>query len=160
MVKKKKKTTCQYRRCHRRRFDPWVGKIPWRRAWQPTPVFLPGELHGQRSLAGYSPWDFPGKNTGVPFHALLQGIFPNQGSNAHLFFPPALAGWFFTTSATWEPQTCSKQTQLMRTPKIICLWILLPFIFTRSVMMMMIALTYRRLTLCHSFVYYFTLRFI
>ena len=39
----------------RRRFDPWVGKIPWRRAWQPTPVFLPGASHGQRSLAGYSP---------------------------------------------------------------------------------------------------------
>ena len=37
-------------------FDPWVGKIPWRREWQPTPVFLPGEFHGQRSLAGYSPW--------------------------------------------------------------------------------------------------------
>ena len=33
----------------------WVRKIPWRREWQPTPVFLPGELHGQRSLAGYSP---------------------------------------------------------------------------------------------------------
>ena len=31
-------------------FDPWVGKIPWKRAWQPTPVFLPGESHGQRSL--------------------------------------------------------------------------------------------------------------
>ena len=36
-------------------FDPWVGKIPWRRAWQPTPVFLPGEFHGQRSLVGCSP---------------------------------------------------------------------------------------------------------
>ena len=36
-------------------FDSWVGKIPWRRAWQPTPVFLPGESHGQRSLVGYSP---------------------------------------------------------------------------------------------------------
>ena len=36
--------------------DPWVGKIPWRRKWQPTPVFVPGESHGQRSLAGYSPW--------------------------------------------------------------------------------------------------------
>ena len=34
------------------RFNPWVGKIPWRRAWQPTPVFLPGESHGQRSLVG------------------------------------------------------------------------------------------------------------
>ena len=37
-------------------FDPWVEKTPWRRAWQPTPAFLPGESHGQRSLAGYSPW--------------------------------------------------------------------------------------------------------
>ena len=37
------------------RFDPWVGKIPWRRKWQPTPVFLPGESHGGRSLVGYSP---------------------------------------------------------------------------------------------------------
>ena len=41
------------RRC---RFDPWVRKIPWRRKWQPTPVFLPGKFYGQRSLAGYSPW--------------------------------------------------------------------------------------------------------
>ena len=39
------------RRCS---FDPWVGTIPWRRKWQPPPVFLPGESHGQRSLAGYS----------------------------------------------------------------------------------------------------------
>ena len=40
----------------RPRFDPWVRKIPWRRKWLPTPVFLPGEFHGQRSLVGYSPW--------------------------------------------------------------------------------------------------------
>ena len=40
--------------CRRPRFGPWVGKIPWRREWQPTPVFLPGESHGQRSLGGYS----------------------------------------------------------------------------------------------------------
>ena len=37
-------------------FDPWVGKIPWRREWQPTPGLLPRKLHGQRSLVGYSPW--------------------------------------------------------------------------------------------------------
>ena len=36
--------------------DPWVKKIPWSRAWQPTPVFLPVEACGQRSLVGYSPW--------------------------------------------------------------------------------------------------------
>ena len=39
----------------RHRFDSWVEKIPWRRKWQATPVFLPGESHGQRNLAGYSP---------------------------------------------------------------------------------------------------------
>ena len=37
-------------------FSPWVGKIPWRRAWQPTPVSLPGKPHGQGSLVGYNPW--------------------------------------------------------------------------------------------------------
>ena len=42
--------------CRKCRFNPWVRKIPWRRKWQPTPVFLPGKSHGQRNLAGYSPW--------------------------------------------------------------------------------------------------------
>ena len=42
--------------CERPGFNPWVGKIPWKRGWQLTPVFLPGEFHGWRSLAGYSPW--------------------------------------------------------------------------------------------------------
>jgi len=45
----------QRRGYKRLKFDPWVGKIPWRRKWQPTPVVLPEEYHGQRSLAGYSP---------------------------------------------------------------------------------------------------------
>ena len=40
----------------RLRFDPWVEQTPWRREWQPTPVFLPGEFHAQRSLVGYSSW--------------------------------------------------------------------------------------------------------
>ena len=37
-------------------FNPWMGKVAWRRPWQPAPVFVPGESHGQRSLVGYSPW--------------------------------------------------------------------------------------------------------
>ena len=41
--------------CKRHGFSPWVGKMPWRRLWQPTPVVLPGESHEQRSLEGYSP---------------------------------------------------------------------------------------------------------
>ena len=43
----------RHKRC---RFKLWVGKIPWSRKWQVTPVFLPGKFYGQRSLAGYSPW--------------------------------------------------------------------------------------------------------
>ena len=42
--------------CGRPGFNPWVRKIPWRRKWQPAPVFLPEEFHGQRNLVGYSPW--------------------------------------------------------------------------------------------------------
>ena len=45
----------QCRRHKIRRFNPWVRRIPWRRAWQPSPIFLPGESHGQRGLAGYGP---------------------------------------------------------------------------------------------------------
>ena len=48
-----KEHACQ---CRRRGFSRWVRKIPWRRKWQPTPVFLPGKSRGQRSLEGYSPW--------------------------------------------------------------------------------------------------------
>ena len=48
-----KESTCQWRRPG---FDRWVRNIPWRRKWQPSPVFLPGKFHWQRRLAGYSPW--------------------------------------------------------------------------------------------------------
>ena len=50
-----KEPACHCRRHRRHGFSPWVGKIPWRKKSQPTPVFLPGESHGWRSLAGYSP---------------------------------------------------------------------------------------------------------
>ena len=48
-----KESACQ---CKTRKFNQWIGMIPRRRAWQPTPVFLPGEFHGQSSLESYSPW--------------------------------------------------------------------------------------------------------
>ena len=46
-----------YLQCRRSEFNPWVGMIPWRREWLPTPLFLPGEIHGQRSLVGYRQWN-------------------------------------------------------------------------------------------------------
>ena len=55
-----KESACQ---CRRHRYHPWVGKIPWRRKWHPTPVFLTGKSHGQRSLAGSSPWSHKESDT-------------------------------------------------------------------------------------------------
>jgi len=51
-----KESACHWRKCKRHGFDPWVGKMPWRRKWYPTPVFLLEEAQEQRSLAGHSPW--------------------------------------------------------------------------------------------------------
>ena len=50
-----RESTCQFRRCKRQGFNPWVRKIPWSRKWQPILAFLPRKSHGQRSLVGYSP---------------------------------------------------------------------------------------------------------
>ena len=59
-------------------FDPWVGKIPLRRAWQPTPVFLTGESHGQRSLASYGPWGCKELGmTELSMHCCLANITKN-----------------------------------------------------------------------------------
>ena len=68
--------------CRRPGFDPWAGKIPWSRAWKSTPVFWPGEAHGQRSLVGYSSWGCKESDTteqltlslSSAFHGLLQFI--------------------------------------------------------------------------------------
>ena len=55
-----KGSTCQ---CRKHRFNPWVRRIPWRREWLSTPLFLPGESHGQRTLVGYSPWSHKESDT-------------------------------------------------------------------------------------------------
>ena len=69
------KRICLQRR--RPGFDPWVGKIPWRRTkWQPTPLFLPGESHGHRRLAGYSPWVAKSQTR-------LRCMDSNEGSRCH-----------------------------------------------------------------------------
>ena len=74
-----KEPACQRRRCRRCRFDPWGGKIPWRRKWQPTPVFLPGKYQGQRSLKGFSPWDH--KELDTTEHAPTLCNLVAQGGN-------------------------------------------------------------------------------
>ena len=86
-----KRSTCQCRRC---RFGPWVGKILWRREWQSTPVFLPGEFCEQRSLAGYSPWGCKESDMTEPLTHTL-----------HLTLIGTAA--IVTTSVATERQTCS-----------------------------------------------------
>ena len=68
------KSACQ---CRRLSFNLWVRKVSWRRKWQPTPVFLPGRYHGQRSLGAYSPWgyervwhDLEGNGTSLQYSCL------------------------------------------------------------------------------------------
>ena len=58
-----KEPSCQSRRCKRRGLDPWVRKIPWRRKWHHTPVFLSGKFHGWRNLADYGPWGYRESDT-------------------------------------------------------------------------------------------------
>ena len=58
-----KESVCQCKRCSGHGLSPCIGKILWRRKWQPTPVYLPGGFHGQRSLVGYSPWGRIESNT-------------------------------------------------------------------------------------------------
>ena len=64
--------------CGRPRFDPWAGKIPWRRKWQATPVFLPGKCHGPWSLVGYHPWGCKESDTTerlhFHFHSLQESL--------------------------------------------------------------------------------------
>ena len=61
--------------CGRPGFDPWVGKIPWRRQWHPTPVLLPGKSHGRRSLMGYSPWGRKESDTTEQLHSLIHSLW-------------------------------------------------------------------------------------
>ena len=77
------------RACRKPSFDPWVRKIPWRRKWQPTPVFLPGESLGQRSVEGYGPWDCKESDT---TEQIILGI---RVSACSIFFiaPQLRQGW-------------------------------------------------------------------
>ena len=93
--------------CRRYVFDSWVGKIPWRREWQPTPVFLPAESQGQRSLAGYSPQGHKELDT-------------TERLSTH------------TSNLVWRPVLCllkNNQPKIIHIPKRLILeWqILLPF---------------------------------
>ena len=89
-----KEPACQ---CRRRRFDPWVGKIPWSKKWQPTAVFLHGESLGQRSLEGYSPWGCTESESDLTEldHGPLEGLLFGKG------YRRKLGHWKFQLMAWW-----------------------------------------------------------
>ena len=86
--------------CRRPGCDPWVGKIPWRRTWQPTPVFLPGESHPQRSLAAYSLWVLRVGHDWVTKHTAQ---FTTRGVGA---FPPLQSLLSGSLPSSTEPFSC------------------------------------------------------
>ena len=116
-----KELACQFRRCKRHRFNPWVRKIPWSRKWQPTAVFLPGKPHGQSSRVGYSPWGRKESGTTellsthmaysilVDCLCLWSGYFPFFSSCTVLLKPPLciLCGNHSTAAWTWAPTVMS-----------------------------------------------------
>ena len=82
--------------CGRPGFDPWVGKIPWRRKWQPTPVLLPGKSHGQRSLVGCSPWGLEESDMTERLHFHFQA---KKHNCRHLHYS-AEVSWLIPPSAS------------------------------------------------------------
>ena len=102
----RKEPSCQCSLCG---FNPWVRNIPWRRKWQPTPVFLPGESHGQKSLAGYSPWDRRECDTAEQLtHILLEKEMATH---------PSVLAWEIPHRGVWQGtahRTSKSQTQLSK----------------------------------------------
>ena len=88
-----------YLQCRRLEFHPWVGKIPWRREWQPTPVFLPGQSHAKRSLAGYSPWGHEELDTTEQLSIAQHG----QTNTRTCVFITVL----FTIAKSWKQPKCA-----------------------------------------------------
>ena len=94
-------------RCKKHRFDPWVRKISWRRAWKPTPVFLPGESHRQRSLAGYSPWVCKEQDTTEVIEHKHKSMLISQTGPVSLFM--LLLSHFSSVRLCATPQTAAHQ---------------------------------------------------
>ena len=95
--------------------DPWVRKIPWRRKCQPTPVFLPGKSHGQRSLAGYGPWGCKELDTAERLHFLSFSLW-TKSRTCHLIAFWSQAGYF----TSWALLSSSiKQSKLSYTQQVI-----------------------------------------
>ena len=92
--------------CRSPEFDPWVAKIFWRREWPPTPVSLPGESHGQKSLTGYSSWNHNGvtnTHTHLPWKGLLRWLSGKESTclSRRLGFDPQVRN--IPWRRKWQP---------------------------------------------------------
>ena len=110
--------------CRKAAFDPWVGKIPWRRKWQPTPVFLPGKSHGERNLAGYSPW-VTKSQTWLSYWAhahILKSVQPlweyirSLLTIAHVYFRSLAPGGTYCPRCCWWDVAVMKDWKRMGLP--------------------------------------------
>ena len=95
-----KESACQCRRCG---FNPWVRKMPWRKKWQPTPVFLPRKPHGEKNLAGYSPWDHKESDTTYQLSTHLHNVF----AFLSYWMSTLLKHWGFPGASDSKESTCN-----------------------------------------------------
>ena len=104
--------------CRRPGLNPWVGKIPWRREWLSTPVFLPGKSYGQRSLAGYSPWCHKELDT-TEWLTYITCHSSKQGCHSHQRLQPSYMSWWALRGLRKEKNTCSLAAiRLQQFPKV------------------------------------------
>ena len=104
-VARGKAPACQWRRHKKCGFDPWVGRIPWRRAWLSTPIFFSGESHGQRSLAGYSiVYSVAKRWTQLKWLGTHACKCPYMDSGGIMFDFSYLSGWFGKPDQTCWPK--------------------------------------------------------
>ena len=118
-----KESACQYRN---HRYDPWIAKIPWRRKWQPTPVFLPGKFHGQRSLVGYSPWG--NKESDMTEHSTHTAFFMVQFSHPYMTTGKTIALTIWTFVSKVMPLFFNMMSRFVMAflPRSIFLWLQSP----------------------------------
>ena len=107
-----KESACQGRRQKRFNYDPWVRKLPWRREWQSTPVFLPGESHGQRSLVSYSPQGHTESDTTEATQRVCSFAALHIGSQVPSFQSPYIYIniWYLSFLLHSVPQALSSST--------------------------------------------------
>ena len=102
--------------CRRHKCNPWVGKISWKKEWLPTEVFSLVEFHGQRSLAGYSPWSSKESDMAEQWEGGY-GLVCSRGSRRSAGeYPPGLRAWHCTVIMSWHCQGSEMQALHMLDP--------------------------------------------